>query len=101
MGPSRYRPTVDSSLALLVVLSFWDISTRTQFGPVFDHAQAAQLYSMTLSLDNNHLAIGSTHGVITLRNLNNIIPMSYLVNQNVQQPQTPSGADVQLDWGSP
>ena len=77
-------------------LSFWDISMRKQIGPVFDHPQAKQLYSIALSLDNNYLATGSTNGTITLRNLNDIIPMSYLVGRNVaQRAQASGGTDVQ------
>jgi len=50
---------------------------------------------MALSSDNNYLATGSENGIITLRNLNDIIPMSYLVGRDVvQQPQTGIGADV-------
>ena len=81
-------------------LSFWDTSARTQLGPTFEHTQVAQLYSMALSSDNNYLATGSTNGIITLRDLNDIIPMSYLVGRNVvQRPQT-SGVDVQLQIGA-
>lgn len=68
-------------------LSLWDTSTSERFGPVFDHPHNPRLWSIALSLDNNYLATGGENGIITLRNLNNIIPMYYLGRQGIQQPQ--------------
>jgi len=73
-------------------LSLWDTSNSERFGPVFDHPRNPRLWSIALSSDNNYIATGGENGVITLRNLNNIIPMYYLGRQNVQQPQQ-SGID--------
>ena len=75
-------------------LTFWDTSTRAQFGPVFEHPQAPYLYSLALSPDNNYLATGGWGGIITLYNLTGIIPTSHRVGGNtVQPPQTENLAD--------
>ena len=74
-------------------LSLWDTSTTERFGPVFDHPRNSRLWSIALSLDNNYIATGGENGVVTLRNLNNIIPMYYLGRQGVQQ-QPQHGIDV-------
>ena len=74
-------------------LSLWDTSNSERFGPVFDHPHNPRLWSIALSSDNNYIVTGGENGVITLRNLNNIVPMHYLGRQNVQQPQQ-SGIDT-------
>ncbi|KAF8129631.1 WD40-repeat-containing domain protein, partial [Boletus edulis] len=65
-------------------LSLWDTSTRAQLGPVFDHG--SRLNGIALSSDNNYLITGTENGIITIRNLNDIIPLSYLVGRSVVQP---------------
>ena len=50
-------------------ISFWDISTLTQIGPV--------IMSIALSPDFSYLATGGRGGNITIRNLNNLPPELY------------------------
>ena len=76
-------------------LSFWDVSTRAQLGPVFDHAQTPRLYSIALSPDNSFVATGGYGGVITIHNLNGIIPVSHRDRDAVQLPQSGNGGDLQ------
>lgn len=64
-------------------LTFWDTATSAQLGPFCEHPDAPRLYSIALSPDNNYVATGGYGGIITLRNLSNIIPMSYRVDRNV------------------
>ena len=72
-------------------LSLWDPSTCERFGPVFDHSDQ-RLRSIALSMDNNHLATGSDNGIITLRNLSDVIPVTYLV----QRPRNAGGENPTL-----
>ena len=65
---------VGSSLSLL------EPSTGERFGPVFDHPDQ-RLHSVALSMDNSYVATGGKNGIITLRPLNGIIPMPYLVQR--------------------
>jgi WD40 repeat protein len=76
-------------------ISFLESATYAQISPVIQHP--TPIWSIALSFDNNYLATSDANGIITLRNLNYIIPSYYLVDQNVvQQSQTGSaGADLQ------
>ena len=74
-------------------LSLWDSSTCERFGPVFDHPDQ-RLRSIALSSDNNYVATSGENGIITIRNLNNIIPIPYLV----QRPQNAIGANLRLQF---
>lgn len=77
-------------------LSFWDASTGAQLGTVLDHP-GGRLNSIALSSDNNYVATGSEDGIITVRKLNNILPMSYLGGQRVVQQSQP-GCCADLQW---
>jgi WD40 repeat protein len=57
-------------------LSFWDASTHTQIGSVIEHAST--LWSIALSLNEDCIATGEENGVVTLRSLRDILPISYL-----------------------
>ena len=72
-------------------LSLWDPSTCERLGPVFDHPNQ-RLWSIALSSDNNYLATSGDDGIITLRNLSDVIPVTYLV----QRPRNVNGADPTL-----
>ena len=56
-------------------ISFWDISTLTQIGPVIEDSQ--DIMSIVLSPDFSYLATGGCGGNITIRNLNNLLPELY------------------------
>lgn len=80
-------------------LSFWDPCTaHRRFGPVHDHP-GGSLRSITLSSDNKYVATGGENGIITVRNLSDVIPASYLQAGGqtavVRQPQPGSDADLQ------
>lgn len=72
-------------------LSLWDLSTCERLGPVFNHPNQ-RLWAIVFSLDNNYLATSGENGIITLRNLNDIVPMAYLV----QRPHSSRGANLTL-----
>ena len=61
-------------------LSFLEPSTGERFGPIFDHPDQ-RLRSVVLSIDNSHVATSGENGIITLRALNGIIPVPYLVQR--------------------
>ena len=56
-------------------ISFLDASTLTQIGPVIEDSE--RIRSIALSPDCIHLATGGREGIITIRNLNNILPDLY------------------------
>ena len=56
-------------------LSFWDTSTHTQIGTVVEHASA--IWSIALSPNDDCIATGEENGVVTLRSLRDILPISY------------------------
>ena len=56
-------------------ISFWDTSTLTQIGPAIEDSQ--QIRSIALSSDCSYLVTGGYDGIITIRNLNNILPDMY------------------------
>ena len=57
-------------------LSFWDTSTHRQIGTVIPHT--SNLWWIALSPNNDQIATGEENGKVTLRNLYNILPVSYL-----------------------
>ena len=56
-------------------LSFWDTSTHTQIGTVVKHASI--LWSIALSPNDDCIATGEENGVVTVRSLRDILPISY------------------------
>ena len=74
-------------------ISLFDTATYAQICSVIQHP--VPIWTIALSFDNNYLAISDANGIITLRNLNHVIPNYYLIGQNVQQSQTGSGAGSQ------
>jgi WD40 repeat protein len=56
-------------------LSFWDTSTHTQIGTVVEHASTH--WSIALSPNDDCIATGEENGVVTLRSLHDILPISY------------------------
>jgi len=71
-------------------ISLWDPSTSARISSVITNP--SEVWSSALSLDSKYLASSIAGGVITIRNLDSIIPAYYLVGQ---QPPG-GGADVQL-----
>ena len=57
-------------------LSFWDTSTHRQIGTVIEHT--GSVWWIALSPNNDQIATGEENGKVTLRNLRNILPVSYL-----------------------
>ena len=57
-------------------LSFWDTSTYQQIGTVIEHTSG--VWWIALSPDDDQIATGEDNGKVTLRNLRNILPVSYL-----------------------
>ena len=57
-------------------LSFWDTSTHQQIGTVIKHTSNA--WWIALSPDDDQIATGEENGKVTLRNLRDILPVSYL-----------------------
>ena len=57
-------------------LSFWDTATEKQIGTVIDHA--SEIGPIALSPDDDRIVTGERNGTVTLRNLNEILPRSYL-----------------------
>ena len=57
-------------------LSFWDTSTYQQIGTVIKHTST--VWWIALSPNNDQIATGEENGKVTLRNLRNILPVSYL-----------------------
>ena len=57
-------------------LSFWDTSTYQQIGTVVEHTSA--VWWIALSPDDGQIATGEENGKVTLRNLHDILPVSYL-----------------------
>ncbi|KAF8552686.1 WD40 repeat-like protein [Imleria badia] len=81
-------------------ISLWDTSTYAQISSVIIHP--VPIWSIALSLDNHYLATSDANGIITLRNLNHIIPNYYQVGESVvQQLQTESGADLESQTEAP
>ena len=78
-------------------LTFWDTSTGAQIGDVLENSQVPRLRSMALSSVNNYVATASDNGVITLRNLNGILPMSY---RYVGQPQAACSVELHPQIGA-
>ena len=64
-------------------LSFWDVSTEMQIGTVIDHA--SEVASIALSPNDDYISTGEVNGIVTLRNLSEILPRSYLT-PNVSSP---------------
>ena len=58
-------------------VSFWDTSTHTQLGSVSEDVQD-EIRSIALSPDGTHIATGGTSKKITIWNLSDILPESYL-----------------------
>ena len=56
-------------------LSFWDTSTYRQIGAVFEHTST--VWWIALSPNNDWIATGEESGKVTLRNLRDILPVSY------------------------
>jgi WD40 repeat protein len=56
-------------------LSFWDTSTHTQIGTVVEYASTH--WSIALSPNDDCIATGEENGVVTLRSLRDILPISY------------------------
>jgi len=57
-------------------ISFWDTSTHSQIGSVIQDSQ--RIWSIALSPDCSYLATGGFNGNITIRNLSNVLPHSYI-----------------------
>ena len=57
-------------------LSFWDISTYQQIGTVIK--QTSMIWRIALSPNDDQIATGEKNGKVTLRNLRDILPVSYL-----------------------
>ena len=57
-------------------VSFWDTSTHTQLGSVLEDVD--EILSIALSPDGTHLATGGYSNTITIWNLSDILPESYL-----------------------
>ena len=66
------------------VVTFWNTSTRVRLGPLFEHLQVDNLYSIALSPDSNYVATGNNDGMIILRDLKDIIPSSLRVDHTCQ-----------------
>ena len=56
-------------------LSFWDTSTLTQIGSIVEHVKL--IWSIALSPNDDCIATGEENGVVTLRSLRDILPISY------------------------
>ena len=70
-------------------VSFWDTSTHTQLGSVLEDDDVIR--GIALSSDVTHLAIGGDNKTITIRNLSDILPESYLpirVSTTLERPMT-------------
>lgn len=59
-------------------VSFWDPLTHKQIGGVFQYGDAVR--SVSISLDNSHLASGGDDKKITLRSLRDVLPQIYFVD---------------------
>ncbi|KAH0834960.1 WD40-repeat-containing domain protein [Lanmaoa asiatica] len=70
-------------VAAYLSLSFWDASTHEQIGTVLNHP--TKVWSIALSPNDDCIAIGEASGKITLRNLCDILPASYLTSIEVQR----------------
>ena len=57
-------------------LSFWDTSTHQQIGTVIKHTSIVE--RVALSPNDDQIATGEENGKVTLRNLRDILPVSYL-----------------------
>ena len=57
-------------------LSFWDTSTYQQIGTVIEHTST--VWWISLSPNDDQVATGEEDGKVTLRNLRDILPVSYL-----------------------
>ena len=57
-------------------VSFWDTSTHTQLASVLEDDDVIR--GIALSPDGTHLATGGDNKTITIRNLSDILPESYL-----------------------
>ena len=57
-------------------LSFWDISTYQQIGTVIEHT--SDVWWIALSPNDDQVATGEGNGKVTLRNLRDTLPVSYL-----------------------
>ena len=57
-------------------LSLWDTSTYKQIGAVIEHT--SDVWWIALSPNDDQIATGEENGRVTLRNLRDILPVSYL-----------------------
>ena len=57
-------------------LSFWDISTYKQIGTVVKHT--SDVWWIVLAPNDDQIATGEDNGKVTLRDLRDILPVSYL-----------------------
>ena len=57
-------------------LSFWDTSTYQQIGPAIEDTSG--VWCTALSPNDDQIATGEDNGKVTLRNLRDILPVSYL-----------------------
>ncbi|KAF8554957.1 WD40 repeat-like protein [Imleria badia] len=62
-------------------LSFWDTVTEKQIGTVINHA--SDLRSIALSPKDDCIAVGESNGKITLRSLRDILPHSYVIQNQL------------------
>ena len=88
-GGGRLASVVLSRNQKLVVvtayksLSFWDMSTHQQIGAVIEHT--SEVWWIALSPNDDQIVTGERNGKVTLRNLRDILPVSYFtINVSVQ-----------------
>ena len=80
-------------------LSFWDTSTYQQIGTIIEHTSG--VWWIALSPNDDQIATGEEDGIVTLWNLRDILPVSYLtVNVSDQLVGTVESNTSQLPFTS-